>query len=139
MGLITRAMDYIEPSSEEVTTTFHFDESDDRFVIERTQDVERILKKNVERRKLYDGYNKDRDWKMVGDIPLVMIEAIMKEEGWNPLDQNEGERLLQLLDRPEFSKFKTSNGTVAHRPQRNYLRASAARSVKAQLGKGCRS
>lgn len=129
MGLISYALDNNRPG--EVQTSFHYDEADDRIIISRTQDVEHTLRQNREMRLVDDGYTKDRTMKRVGRIPLVVIEQIMKGDpgrnnGWDPLAEENAERLLQLLDDPEYAHFKTSDGKVAHRPRRHYSRGGVS-------------
>lgn len=109
----------------EMHNRVHLD-SDGRVIFESVQDVEPILESNREKRRIDDGYTKDRTMKRVGRIPLVMVEKIMREKGWNPLHPSNSERLLQLLDDPDYSHFKTSDGRAARSVQRHYYRGSAS-------------
>lgn len=125
MGLISRALDNNKKG--EVHTRYHFDEASDEFVIERIQDVEPILKENQEKRLRHDGYNSSRDMVHVGQIPLVVIEKIMKEQKWDPLHPSNVDRLHALLDDPEYAKFRTSEGRIARAPIRQYFKGSTGK------------
>jgi len=129
MGLISFALDVDQRSSKEVRHRFHYDEADDKFIVESTQDVESVLKSNQEMRRADDGYTEDRSMKRVGRIPMVMVEKIKKDHGWDPIDGNNSQLLLELLDDPEYSMFKTSDGKHAKRVKRHFMRASTARAV----------
>ncbi len=124
MGLMHMPFDTDRRSPYEVNHRYHYDTSDDRVIIESEQDVEPILKGNREMRNANDGYTKDRSMKRVARIPLVVVEKIIREQGWDPLHQDNRDRLLQLLDDPDYSHFKTSEGRHARKARRQYTRAS---------------
>lgn len=126
MGLVSYALDGEYRSPFELNNRFHYDEADDRIIMERVQDVEPILKSNRERFNEGDGYTKDRSMRLVARIPLVIVEKIISEQGWNPmLEENRG-RLLALLDQPEYQYLRTSPGKLARGPVREYFKASTA-------------
>ena len=58
--------------------TKYFDE-DGKIVINRSQDIQRILDFNKERN--IDGHNRKSDMRLAGSIPFVVIEMWMKECG----------------------------------------------------------
>jgi hypothetical protein len=124
VGLISYSMDQERRSAVEAKTIFHHDESANKIIIERTQDVRPILQENKEKRNVDDGYTRDRSMKRVAQIPLIIVEKWLKEEGWNALDQNESERLMQKLDDPDWSYLKTSDGKHARTAKREYFRGS---------------
>jgi hypothetical protein len=115
-------MDQERRAPSETHTVFHYDDSGDRFIIERKQDVEVILKENREKRLADDGYTADRSMKRIAQIPLIIVEKWLKEEGWNALDPNESERVMQKLDDPDWQYLKTSEGKAARKVKRNYYR-----------------
>lgn len=119
MGLISYALD--QNKRGEVHTRYHFDEADDKFIIERVQDIEPILIRNQEMLKADDGYTQDRTLRRVARMPNLIIEKIMKEEGWNPMAAENAELLLQLLDKPEYRKYRTADGHVSHVPERKHF------------------
>lgn len=108
----------------EVRHKWHYDRADDRVIIEAEQDVEPVLKGNREMRNSNDGYTQDRSMKRVARIPLVVVEKIIREQGWDPLHQDNRDRLLQLLDDPDYSAFKTSEGKHARKARRHYMPGS---------------
>lgn len=60
---------------------FHYDESEDKAVIELTQDPTAILDHNSRLRGMNDGYNKSRDLKRVASIPLGIIYQCLAKYG----------------------------------------------------------
>ena len=58
--------------------TRYFDE-DGKIIIQRTQDVQRILDFNKERN--IDGHNRKSDMRLAGSIPFVVIEQWERESG----------------------------------------------------------
>ena len=129
MGLMSFGMDREARATQEVRHQFHYDEAADQFIVESKQDIEPVLADNREMRRADDGYTQDRSMKRVGRIPLVVVEKIKKEQGWDPMDPNNSQRLLQLLDDPDYSHFKTSDGKHARKTQRHFMRASTGRAV----------
>ena len=57
-------------------------------------------------------------------VNSIVLEKIIVEQGWNPMDPNNSDRLLQLLDDPDYSKFKTSHGKHARKTKREYISGS---------------
>jgi len=126
MGLMSASIDTERRSPLEVNHRFHYDTGDDRVILELQQDVAPILASNREKQTIDDGYTKDRSMKRVARIPLVIVEKIMRDKGWNPLDSNNSDRLLQLLDDPEYAYLKTSVGKHARRALREFFRGSCS-------------
>ena len=126
MGLMSFSLDQERRSAVEPKTTLHFDESAEQMIVQRTQSCDRILAENREKRLVDDGYTKDRSMKRVAQIPLIIVEKWLKEEGWNALDGNHSERLMQKLDDPDWSYLKTSDGKAARKAKRHYYRGSVA-------------
>jgi len=82
--------------------TGFFDE-DGKDVIQRKQDVQRILDFNKERN--IDGHNRKSDMRLVGSIPFVVIEMWMKECGAKLGSQEFNEYVKKKLTSGEFSKL----------------------------------
>lgn len=94
---------------EPVQTRVHYDEQDDRLIIERTQDVEPILEKN---KRLLNESNttwKD-DFHHVASIPLVIIEKYKNERGIDLM--NDKEALKCFLNDPDNKFFRTKPGRI---------------------------
>lgn len=130
MGLVRYSMDKERKAPGEMRHDFVYDTADDRIILHRQQDVEPILKAAHRQRMDTNGQTADGSMMKAGSIPMVEVERIISEEGWNPMDPNESKRCLQWLDRPENQKFKTVEGRVARSIERNYFRASVATKVR---------
>lgn len=124
VGLMKYSLDNERRTAQETNTVFHWDESGERYIIERHQDVEPILQENREKRLADDGYTKDRTMKRIAQIPLIIVEKWIKEDGFNAMDPNDSEALMQKLDDPDWSYLKTSEGKAARKVKRNYYRGS---------------
>jgi len=126
MGLVRYSLDDKPKSKSEMRTSYVYDDADDRIIFDYQQDIGEILASNREKQNLDDGYTKDRTMRRVARIPMVVVEKIMREQGWNPMDQNNSERLLQLLDDPDYAYLKTSHGRHSHSTRREYFRGSCS-------------
>lgn len=60
---------------------FHYDESEDKAVIETRQDPTAILDNNARLRGMNDGYNKARDFKRIASIPDTIIYQCLAKYG----------------------------------------------------------
>ena len=58
-------------------TTYHTE--DDKLIVQRSQDVQRILDFNKERN--IDGHNRNSEMRLAGSIPFVIAEMWAKECG----------------------------------------------------------
>lgn len=105
---------------------FHEDKSEGKSIIETIQDVEPILKANVEEYKSGDGYSQSRELKKVASIPLVEIHRLM-QRGIDIFDRNDWPKIAAKLDDPDWLKYRTSPGKISRRPNREYFRASTRR------------
>jgi len=95
-----------------IQTRFHSG-NDDKFTIERVQDVEPILSNNKARQNDgTDGYSKSRDLKQIASIPLVVAEQWIKEDGvnWLQLTGQEREKYIRRkLADPDNFYLRTDN------------------------------
>ena len=62
-----------------MTVSTRFFDEDGKIIINRSQDVQRILDFNKERN--IDGHNRKSDMRLAGSIPFVVIEQWMRESG----------------------------------------------------------
>tara|TARA_R100001460_G_scaffold92329_1_gene134187 strand:+ start:151 stop:426 length:276 start_codon:yes stop_codon:yes gene_type:complete len=76
---------------------------DGKIVINRSQDVERILDFNKERN--IDGHNRKSDMRLVGSIPFVVIEMWMKECGAKLGSSELNEYIKKKLQSGDYSKL----------------------------------
>ena len=97
-----------------VTTTFHYDHSSDKTIIQTSQDVEPILEANKVAQTINDGYSPSRDLKRIASIPLVVVQKWMEEDGVNFLSlgkQDKAKYLRKKLNDPDYAYLRTSPGT----------------------------
>ena len=86
--------------------TKYFDEAG-KLVINRSQDIQRILDFNKERN--IDGYNRNSDMRLAGSIPFVVAEMWAKECGAKIGSQEFLAYVKKKLQSGEFSKL-VANG-----------------------------
>ncbi len=82
-------------------TQYHVE--DDKVVVNRQQDIQRILDFNRERN--IDGHNKKSDMRLVGSIPFVVVELWLQESGLKLGSQEFAEYVKKKLMSGEFSKL----------------------------------
>ena len=94
------------------TDELWMDEATGKMTIRRLQDVEGVLKFNVEAYNNHDGvhYNDSDGIHLVAQIPLVLIEKWMKE-GFNWYNSTDSERRRKLND-PEYRKLLVRPGKL---------------------------
>ena len=76
---------------------------DSKLIVNRSQDVQRILDFNKERN--IDGHNKKSDMRLVGSIPYVVIELWMEECGGKIGSQELNEYIKKKLMSGDYSKL----------------------------------
>ena len=94
----------------EIITKYHYDEPEDRLVIERVQDVAPYLDSN--KRAYNDASEFGRykgDFVKVAEIPNCVIEQWMKE-GINIYDENCKDAVRKKLLSPEYRYLRTTPG-----------------------------
>ena len=88
-----------------LNTSYHTE--DDKLVVRRSQDVQRILDFNKERN--IDGHNRNSDMQLAGSIPFVVAEMWAKECGAKIGSQEFLEYVKKKLLSGDFSKL-VANG-----------------------------
>lgn len=88
-----------------VETKIHFDANE--FHVEKTQDIDAILKHNRDLKRETDGWSKTRDMKKVASIPNVVVADLMQQGIWN-----NPERFKKWLNDSDNEMFRTSIGVV---------------------------
>lgn len=98
----------------EVITTTHYDEAEDRLTIVSTQDVEPFIefaKANAENANAK--FAPSRDIRHAGVIPLVVLEAWLKQRGMTFHEfMTDKTATKKLLNDPELSKLRVWKGRV---------------------------
>ncbi len=83
----------------------------DDLIINNTQDIAPILKKNIDFQNTHDGYTPSKDLKYVAEIPQVIIEKWLKE-GVNFYDKNDWPEIKKRLNSSEYSYLRTGLGRI---------------------------
>jgi hypothetical protein len=123
MGFLTMALD---PTTG-VRDDFKYDHTDDRFYIRSSQDVAPMMRANRDDRLSgNDGYTPSRDLWKIASIPNIVAEKWMREKGVNILNPEHRDKVLQLLDDPEWAYLRTAEGRVSRRPGRVYFHSVPA-------------
>lgn len=76
------------------------------------QDVTAFIERNKASCNENDGYTKDRTMRRVGEIPPIVIQKWLIEEGldvWNP---DHAHRLMRKLNDPDWRYLRSAPGTL---------------------------
>lgn len=93
------------------------------------QDVTKQLERNRNLRNDPDftGNFQEESWgRMVADVPNTVLAKWIHEYGVDYMNPDHGQRILQLLDDPEFAFCKVVDERVARKPMRTFMKASTA-------------
>ena len=85
-----------------------FDAATNTLYVEHREDVEPLMNGIAEfKGENTDGYNKERTWRKIGSIPLIVVEKVLREEGINLMgsDSKAIARARQWLN--DNYKFRT--------------------------------
>jgi len=89
-------------------TRVHFDDGEDKLIIENVQDVEDVLEANKrEQTEDHRGYTPSRNMRKVASIPNVVAYDLMKKGIWN-----DPVAMKKWLNDPDNRYFRTSEGRV---------------------------
>lgn len=102
---------------------FHEDAATGDSIIETVQDVEPILKANVQEYNQGDGYSQSRELRKVASIPMIEVHKLL-QQGINIFDKADWPKIAAKLDDPDWLKFRTAPGKISRRPNREFFRAS---------------
>lgn len=86
-----------------MTLTTKYITEDDKLIINRSQDIQRILDFNKERN--IEGHNRKSDMRLAGSIPFVVVEMWIRESGLKLGSQEFAEYVKKKLMSGEFSKL----------------------------------
>jgi len=94
----------------EVQTKLHYDETNDKLVVEREQNVEDILEHNKRKFNAYGDRltTHGETFHHAASIPNIVIERWIKEYGFNPLDRGHEDLLKRLLNDRDNRFLRTS-------------------------------
>ena len=94
----------------DIVETFHYDDTIDRMVIQRVQDVEPYLERNKYMRN-HVTQNKNSSFRMLADIPLSVVEIFLKKHGCDVFNPTHEKKLLKLLHSREYAYLRCMDGT----------------------------
>lgn len=106
MSLIQRDKDGL------VQTDLYWDEHSGELHVARVQDVEPVLERNKAlRARGWDGYNADRSFRAIAEIPVTVAEQWAREgvQWWN---QDHDAELQKRIADPALSGFRIGNPTA---------------------------
>jgi hypothetical protein len=99
-----------------VKTTFKYDHSEDKVILNSVQDIEPILelnKKEQNNDSMYGiGNTETLGMRKVASIPLVVIEKWKQELGVDIMNKNDWPKVKQLLNDPENRFFRTNESKL---------------------------
>jgi len=94
-------------------TYFHHDSSSNTFRIENIQDVTDIVEQNkIAQTDGNNGWSKSREFKYVGNVPILIMHQWAMEAGVALNSKEFGEVLKKKLNDPDFRAFRTGLGQV---------------------------
>ena len=101
--------------SDPIKTTFKYDHSEDKAILNSVQDVAPILelnKKEQNNDSMYGIGENAAGMRKVASIPLVVIEKWKQELGVDIMNKNDWPKIRQLLNDPENRFFRTNEGKL---------------------------
>lgn len=94
-----------------VAEYLHWDESDDRFAVERRMDATPVLDANARRRNDgTNGYGKSRELRHLATVPIVVQYEWIRRYGADPLARGQEDLLRRVLNDPDWRWLRTSEG-----------------------------
>lgn len=96
---------------EAVQTGVDYDPDNRRIVFQRAQDVEPLIDQLAELRNTTTGKSASGELYHVGDIPAVVIEQYLNENGvrWAEFIRDDT-HIKRILQNPDFAKFRVWEG-----------------------------
>jgi hypothetical protein len=108
-------------SSKGILERMTYSESDDKFIVRQSQDINAILDDNEKRYNEGDlSWTPSRDMVHAARIPEIVLEKWRLEEGIDWRTKEGWQKVLQKLDEPENRLFRTWPGKIGKRPTRSY-------------------
>lgn len=96
-------------------TIYHdYDAVTDITTLQTVQDCEPILENNKILQNLDDrGWDKEREWRRVAEIPLALLEKWRVEEDIDIFDENHWPAIARKLNDPDYRFLRTAPGRLA--------------------------
>lgn len=80
-----------------------------------SQDPTEILDRNKAMATHNDGYTPSRELRRVASIPYALIYKWRTEEGWDPFDPANADRLKKKLNDPDYAYLRTAPGVIDYK------------------------
>ena len=108
-----------------------------KFGVLSTQDAEPILRDAAARMATSSRVERSKEGlgTMAALIPNTEIEKLI-HQGINPYRPEDRQKFLEILDSPDFRKFRCSYHRLSNRPVRHYFRASTPAGCRIARPKG---
>ncbi len=94
----------------------HFDDSEDRIVIQNSTDVEPQIEANKTAATNWDGFSCTRESREIADIPVAVIHQWLIEDGIDVFafnrDPSVRRKVLRRLRDPDYRHLRSSSGQV---------------------------
>ena len=87
---------------------------DGSMTIKMEQDLSGTLDKLHEIRQTNDGYSPSRELRRVAHIPDIVRMHLINNEGWDPLAVENQDRLVKLLNDPDYAFLRAAPGRLAY-------------------------
>ena len=99
----------------DVKTIYHYDEQENKDIIQRVQDCEPIIQEVAEMKQFSDGRGETSMGYYAGRIPAVIVEAYMNEMGVTFNDMiTDTTHVHRILNNPDFKKFRVFEGKIGN-------------------------
>jgi len=99
----------------------HYDEQEDKTIIQSIHETSTILKNNKRQRLSgHDGFSPSREFKKVASIPLGDY-MLLKKMGIDLFDRNDWTKVAAMLDSAKGLRYRTAPGKVSRKPLREYV------------------
>lgn len=93
-----------------IAESLHFQDSDNTFTVNRTQDVEPFLNANKRAQSDGEGWSPSREMRRIASIPPIVHEIWKNTYGVDPLKPEHHKLLRRLLNDPENRFLRVSEG-----------------------------
>ena len=90
----------------------HFDDAEERLVIQTIQDEKPIVDANKRMFNAGDGSSPSRELQHVARIPNALVEKWLREEGINIFNKNHWPAVIRKLNSSEYLWLRTSAGRL---------------------------
>ncbi len=87
------------------TITRSYDDATDTLTVVETQDIEPVLIENTMLQNSWDGFSPDREMQAIWNIPTIVIDKWLLEEGINFFNPDHADAIRRKMKDPQYRKF----------------------------------